>query len=221
MDGSAIQVRSEGCITVRVRLCDFGYGNVGSLSAALREVGFQSLEIVSEVDPSDTSLLVLPGVGDFSHAMRKLGERRASALRTAVERKTPLIGICLGMQLLFDHSSESGGADGLGIINGAVDQIGFTNQRLPHVGWNSVDFTAESSLGEGLPVSADFYFTHSYFCRPESSSDVLGVTEYGSKFCSAVHHDNVVGLQFHPEKSGANGLKVLRNLADWSYQYGA
>lgn len=206
---------------MRVRLCEFGYGNVGSLSAALREAGFQSVEIVSDIDPSDLSLLVLPGVGDFSHAMRELGDRRASALRGAVDHGTPLVGICLGMQLLFGHSSESGGASGLGIINGNVDQIGFSDQRLPHVGWNSVDFIAGSPLGEGLPASADFYFTHSYFCRPERPADVLGVTEYGSKFCSAVHHGNVVGLQFHPEKSGANGLKVLRNLAEWSCRYGA
>lgn len=206
---------------MRVRLCDFGYGNVGSLSSALREVGFDSVEVVSEIDPHDPSLLILPGVGDFSHAMRELGESRADALRLAVKNKTPLVGICLGMQLLFEYSSESGGSDGLGLIGGSVDQVGFASSRLPHVGWNSVEFDPASPVGRGLPDSADFYFTHSFFCRPTNPSDILGVTEYGSEFCSAVHRDNVVGLQFHPEKSGGNGLKVLGNLAGWSAQYGA
>ena len=206
---------------MRVRLCDFGYGNFGSLSAALREVGFHSVEVVSEIDLHDSSLIILPGVGDFSHAMRELGERRADALRLAVENRTPLVGICLGMQLLFESSSESGGSNGLGLIGGSVDQVGFVGSRLPHVGWNSVEFDAGSLLGQGLPNSPDFYFTHSFFCRPTNPSDILGTTEYGSSFCSAVQRDNVVGLQFHPEKSGGNGLKVLGNLAGWSARYGA
>ena len=158
--------------------------------------------------------LVLPGVGAFPEAMRRL---RATGLddvvREQAEAGVPVIGLCLGMQLLFERSSELGGDEGLGLLEGEVVPLAPDppSLKVPHIGWNVVRFTRADPLLEGLGSSAAFYHVHSFVCRPREDGDVVGRGEYGERFASIVQRDNVAGVQFHPEKSSRDGLALLAN----------
>ena len=156
--------------------------------------------------------LVVPGVGAFPEAMRRL---RALGLDEVVREHAragrPVIGLCLGMQLLFDRSVEHEGADGLGLLAGEVARLDPRGLKLPHIGWNAVRWERPSALSAGLPDPAAFYHVHSFVAQPEDPSIVIGRGEYGSPFCSFVASGNVFGAQCHPEKSSAHGLALLRN----------
>jgi glutamine amidotransferase len=156
--------------------------------------------------------LVLPGVGAFPEAMRRL---RAAGLDEVVRDRAaagvPLLGICLGMQLLFDASAEHEGAQGLGLLAGECTAL--AAPKLPHIGWNEVTFTRESALVAGLGPAAAFYHVHSFVCRPADEADVVGRGDYGEPFASIVERGNVMGAQFHPEKSSRDGLALLRNFS--------
>jgi glutamine amidotransferase len=192
-----------------IAIADYGMGNRRSVEKALAHVGADS--VITD-DVRDAAAIILPGVGAFPEAMRNL--ERSGLGEQLIERAAagvPLLGICLGMQLLFESSTEHEGAEGLGILPGSVTRL--ESPRLPHIGWNLVTFTRASALTEGLGESAAFYHVHSFACRPSDASDVVGESEYGERFVSVVERDNVLAAQFHPEKSSIDGLRMLRNFA--------
>ena len=192
-----------------IAIADYGMGNRRSVEKALAHVGAES---VITQDVRDASAIILPGVGAFPEAMRHL--ERTGLGEALIERAAagvPLLGICLGMQLLFESSTEHEGAEGLGILPGTVTAL--ESPRLPHIGWNLVTFEREAALTEGLGEAAAFYHVHSFACRPSEPADVVGTSEYGERFVSVVERDNVMAAQFHPEKSSLDGLQMLRNFA--------
>lgn len=187
-------------------------GNRRSVHKALQRSG---AEIVVSGDPERLKTLdglVLPGVGAFPRgmgALRELGLDRL--LRERVEQGTPVLGICLGMQLAFERSSEQGGAQGLGLIAGEVLQLEHGELKLPHIGWSEVSFRRRSPLLDGLGEGAPFYHVHSFAPSPSDPATALGISEYGSPFVSVVESGSFYGVQFHPEKSSGAGLRLLEN----------
>ena len=195
-----------------IAIADCGMGNRRSVEKALAHVGADSV-ITSDHDAVRAAdAVVLPGVGAFPEAMRNL--RRSGLdelLRERAAAGVPLLGICLGMELLFDYSSEHEGAEGLGLLPGRVTPL--HAPKVPHIGWNLVTMERSSPLTEGLPRAAAFYHVHSFACRPADPADVVGWSEYGERFASIVQRGNVMAAQFHPEKSSLDGLALLRNFA--------
>ncbi|HEY1834704.1 MAG TPA: imidazole glycerol phosphate synthase subunit HisH [Solirubrobacteraceae bacterium] len=200
---------------VEIAVVDYGMGNRRSVEKALAHIGASATITRDHEQLRDAAGLVLPGVGAFPKAMENL-ERLglAELLVERVERGTPLLGVCLGMQLAFERSSELGGATGLGIVPGEVRQLrAGAELKLPHIGWNEVSFEAESPLVAELPSRCAFYHVHSFVAEPAEAQDVLGTAEYGESFVTAVRHGSFYGVQFHPEKSSAAGLRMLANFA--------
>jgi imidazole glycerol-phosphate synthase subunit HisH len=197
-----------------IAVLDYGMGNVRSVEKALEHVGAE-VEITYEAERiRAASGLVLPGVGAFPKAMDAIRERGLDEL--VHERRSsgvPILGICLGMQLLFENSVELGGADGLGLLPGEVRALDAPGLKIPQIGWNAVAWRQESPLIDGLPDPAAFYHVHS-FAPVASNGVVLGTADYGSEFVSAVARDGVYGVQFHPEKSGPDGLALLKNFVE-------
>ena len=201
-------------VTPSIAVVDYGMGNRRSVEKALEHVGARARITSDPADLRAADGLVVPGVGAFLKAMENLRELGLDEL--IAERLTagaPVLGLCLGMQLLFDSSVERGGALGLGLLPGTVTQLQPGDRKLPHIGWNLVRLQRESALTEGLPRECAFYHVHSFVPRPSEASDVLGTSEYGEAFVSAVDRDPLFGVQFHPEKSSAHGLALLRNFA--------
>jgi imidazole glycerol-phosphate synthase subunit HisH len=195
---------------MNVALFDYGVGNLHSLQKAL-QAGGASTTITSDLDLAlRGDALVLPGVGAFAPAASTLGPM-AGTMRTALAAGFPCLGICLGMQLLFD-SSEEGFGMGVGAFRGQVRRL--HARRVPHMGWNQVQPNREDPLFEGI-AELPAYFANSFVAEPTNPSDVLAFTEYeGQRFCSAVRRDRTWGVQFHPEKSGQAGLLLIRNFLD-------
>jgi glutamine amidotransferase len=196
-----------------IAIVNYGMGNLTSARMALEHVGAQ-VEVTD--DPGAILAadgVVLPGVGAFPRAMEQI-ERRglAEPIREAA-RARPLLGICLGMQLLFESSSELGGAAGLGLLEGHVDALDSGGLKVPQIGWNEVSWSGSAGLAQGLPKGTAMYHVHSFAARPADPIVVTGWAEYGSRFASAVESGNVSGVQFHPEKSSVHGLALLRNFA--------
>ncbi len=194
-----------------IAIIDYGVGNLRSVEKAFEKVGIKAgiVRDPGEVDRADG--VVLPGVGAFADAMDNL--KRAGmnlAVKRAVEDGRPLLGICLGLQLLFEASEEWGYSEGLGIFPGVVRRLP-EGLKVPHMGWNQVKFRGIHPVFEGVPDNSAFYFVHSYYVDPARESVKAGVTDYGIEFTSAVGHRNVFAIQFHPEKSSALGLRILRN----------
>jgi glutamine amidotransferase len=190
---------------MKVSVMDYGVGNLHSISKGLERAGAVT-DVVS--DPralQDAECIVFPGVGAFGAAMEVL-RPALPAIRKSILGGTPTLGVCLGMQILFERSEESSG-DGLGVLEGDVKR--FKSGRIPQMGWNDV-VMGDDALFEGVPRESQFYFANSYVCRP-SQDIAIAETEYGERFPSAVRKQNICGVQFHPEKSGAPGLKVLGN----------
>jgi imidazole glycerol-phosphate synthase subunit HisH len=192
-----------------IAIADYGMGNRRSVEKALAHVGAESMITADHDAIRAADAVILPGVGAFPEAMRNL--RRTGLGDVLRELTQPLLGICLGMQLLFESSTEHEGAPGLGILPGTVTRL--QAPRLPHIGWNLVGFERESTIAEGLPGAAAFYHVHSFACRPSDPSDVVGMSEYGERFVSVVERGHVMAVQFHPEKSSRDGLRMLRNFA--------
>jgi imidazole glycerol-phosphate synthase subunit HisH len=195
-----------------IAIADYGMGNRRSVEKALAHVGAESFITADHDALRSAHAVILPGVGAFPEAMRNLD--RTGLGEVLIERAqagVPLLGICLGMQLLFESSTEHEGAAGLGILPGTVTRL--RSPRLPHIGWNLVTFERESALTEGLGAAAAFYHVHSFACRPADPADVVGTSEYGERFVSVVERGNVMASQFHPEKSSRDGLRMLRNFA--------
>jgi imidazole glycerol-phosphate synthase subunit HisH len=195
----------------RVAVVDYGMGNRRSVEKALEHVGAQP-EITRDLDAIRAAdALVVPGVGAFPLAMRNLHRLGlADLIRAHAENGRPLLGICLGMQVLFDGSVELERTAGLGLLPGRVTPLETHGLRLPHIGWNEVTFERSSPLTADLPEQGcPFYHVHSLAARPAEPSDVVGSTEYGERFAAIISHDRVFGVQFHPEKSSAHGLLML------------
>ena len=190
-----------------IAIADYGMGNRRSVEKALAHVGAQSTITADHDEIRAADAVILPGVGAFPEAMRNL--RRTGLGDVLTELTQPLLGICLGMQLLFESSTEHEGAPGLGILPGTVTRL--TAPRLPHIGWNLVSFERRCTLTDGLPDAAAFYHVHSFACRPSDPTDVVGTSEYGERFVSVVERGNVMAVQFHPEKSSRDGIALLAN----------
>jgi imidazole glycerol-phosphate synthase subunit HisH len=200
---------------VDIAVVDYGMGNRRSVEKALEHVGAHASVSGDPAALRAAAGLVLPGVGAFPHAMDRLGELGLDELlRERVAAGTPVLGICLGLQLAFDYSTEHGGAAGLGIVAGEVRALRAGSLKLPHIGWNEVRFEkASSPLIEDLPRECAFYHVHSFAAVPARAEDVLGTAEYGAPFASAVEKGSFYGVQFHAEKSSAAGLRLLANFA--------
>jgi glutamine amidotransferase len=197
---------------VTIALVDYGMGNRRSVEKALEHVGARVARTAERDAIAAADAIVVPGVGAFPEAMRRLAALDlVELLRERAGAGVPLLGICLGMQLLFDSSEEHEGATGLGLLPGTVTRLDAPGLKIPHIGWNTVTFARASMLTEGLGDAAAFYHVHSYACRPREESDVVGRGDYGERFVSIVERANVMGAQFHPEKSSLDGLALLRN----------
>ena len=198
----------------RIAILDYGMGNLRSVEKALERVG---AEVVRTPDPEVAERadgLILPGVGAFAKAMERVREQGLDELISRrVEEGRPAMGVCLGMQLLFDDSNELQGAEGLGLLHGSVEPISANGYKVPHIGWSPVRWERESELTDGLGDETPFYFVHSFIPRPSDQGDVLGTAEYGERFACAVERPPLYGAQFHPEKSSAAGLRLLENFA--------
>ena len=193
-----------------IAVVDYGMGNRRSVEKALEHVGARPRITAGHDAIRAADGLVLPGVGAFPEAMRRIGALGLDdVLRERVSVGVPLLGICLGMQLLFERTTEHEGAGGLGILSGEVTAL--RAPRLPHIGWNLVTLERPAALTEGLGPATAFYHVHSFACRPADPADVVGVAEYGERFASIVERGTVSGVQFHPEKSSRDGLALLRN----------
>jgi imidazole glycerol-phosphate synthase subunit HisH len=196
----------------RLAILDYGMGNLHSVAKALEHVGARPELTNVHARVREAEGVVLPGVGAMPKAMdrvRRLG--LDELLRERVDAGLPLIGLCMGMQLLFESTTELGGAEGIGLLDGPVEQLDAPGLKVPQIGWNPVAWRRESALNAGLPDPCAFYHANSFAPRPARHADVLGTAEYGSEFVSAVARGRVYGVQFHPEKSGPDGLSLLGN----------
>jgi imidazole glycerol-phosphate synthase subunit HisH len=196
-----------------IGVIDYGMGNRRSVQKALERRGARA-PVTRDLDELGRCHgLVLPGVGAFPLAMENLRELGLDELiRSQVGSGIPLLGICLGMQLLFESSEELGGATGLAILPGRVTRLLAPGLRIPHIGWSEVRWERPSPLTEGLPMEGcPFYHVHSFAARPGASEDVVGSTEYGERFATVVARERVFGVQFHPEKSSRHGLELVGN----------
>jgi glutamine amidotransferase len=196
----------------RIAILDYGMGNLRSVAKALEHVGGRPDLTNDRERVRAADGVVLPGVGAMPKAMERARRLGLDALvRERVEAGVPLIGVCMGMQLLFESTTELGGAEGIGLLDGPVEQLDAPGLKVPQIGWNPVSWRREEALDEGLPNPCAFYHANSYAPRPARAEDVLGTAEYGTEFVSAVARPPVYGVQFHPEKSGPPGLALLGN----------
>lgn len=200
-------------MSARIAILDYGMGNLRSVEKALEHVGVTA-RITSEAEEVRAADgVILPGVGAFPRAMERIRDLRLDELiGERREAGVPILGICLGLQLLFDSTTELGGAEGLGLLDGPVDGLDAPGLKVPHIGWSPVRWERESRLAEGIDSETPFYFVHSFAPQP-SEEELLGSAEYGTRFACAAERDNVFGVQFHPEKSSAAGLRLLSNFA--------
>jgi imidazole glycerol-phosphate synthase subunit HisH len=196
----------------RVCVLDYGSGNVRSVFNLFSTLG----ETIVSNDPeamAASTHIVLPGVGAFGAAMRRIRERiPMEALNEQVfGARKPFLGVCVGMQVLADEGNEFGRHEGLGWIAGSVDRLDTAGLPLPHIGWNDIHMHADHPLLAGLGEAPDFYYVHSYVFRPADPEAVLATTEFGTEFTAAIRRDNIMGVQFHPEKSQKAGIRLARN----------
>jgi glutamine amidotransferase len=198
-----------------IKIVDYGMGNLRSVQKAFEKIGAEAVIVGSPAEAENAQKLVLPGVGAFRDAIHEL--RRTGLdqpVREHIAAGRPFLGICLGLQLLFDVSYEDGQWDGLGVLKGKV--VRFTEQpdlKIPHMGWNGLDFPKPTRLFDGVPAGSSFYFVHSYYVVPDDESVIAARTDYGTPFVSAVARNNLFATQFHPEKSQTLGLRLLKNFA--------
>lgn len=203
--------RAAGGDGPAVAIMDYGMGNLRSVEKALERVGARPTVTADHDAIEDADGVILPGVGAFPKAMARIRERGLDReLRAAAGRGTPILGICLGLQLLFDSSVELGGDRGLGLLEGPVTAIPAGGRKVPHIGWAAVTWERPDPLTDGLRPGEPFYFVHSFAPEP-AGEETIGTAEYGSRFACVAGADLVWGVQFHPEKSGVAGLRLLRN----------
>ena len=199
-----------------IAVIDYGAGNLSSVKKALDYLGAESVITYDKRIIDSASHIILPGVGSFGDAMDMIRERGLEeTIRNAASGKKHFLGICLGLQLLFEESEESPGAEGLGIFKGKIARIpGGNGIKVPHMGWNSVSFKQTDGIFRDIPDESYFYFVHSYYLKDADSSIVAGTTDYSVNIQCAVQCGNVAATQFHPEKSSEAGLRLLKNFAE-------
>ena len=197
-----------------IAILDYGMGNLRSVEKAFEHVGASAVITRDHGAVREAEGVVLPGVGAFPKAMEAVRELALDELMAErLAAGVPVLGICLGMQLLFERSSELTGAEGLGFLAGEVGPLDAPGLKIPQIGWNAVDWKRASRLSAGLPDPCAFYHVHSFAPRPADAGDVLATAGYGAEFVTAVEREPVYGVQFHPEKSGPHGLQLLGNFA--------
>jgi glutamine amidotransferase len=198
-----------------IAIIDYGAGNIRSIQKALEHVGARVVVTDDPAGVRNAAAVVLPGVGSGGAAMERMRLRGLDqAVREATEQGKPFLGICLGMQLLAEHHAE-GEVEGLSLFPGEVRRIPH-GPKIPHMGWNQVQpLRSDLAIFKGIPAGSFFYFAHSYYVEPRDRAGVAAVTEYGSPYCSVIVTERVWGTQFHPEKSGPVGLRLLSNFVRW------
>lgn len=199
-----------------IAIINYGVGNLKSVKKALEFVGAKVKVTAKPSEIKQAKAIILPGVGAFRVAMKNLDELKIiPVLKEEIKKGKLFLGICLGLQLLFTQSHEDGLCAGLDIIKGQVKKFNFSNDlhlKIPHMGWNTIKIkNKKQDILEGIPDNSYFYFVHSYYIEVENKKQIMSVTDYGGEFCSAIGKNNVYGMQFHPEKSGDLGLKILDN----------
>ena len=201
---------------LHIAVVDYDAGNTLSVTRALEKVGAR-VDLTSDPDRvSGADAVVLPGVGAFGDCMKKLRERGMdTACREAYRSGKPFLGVCVALQVIFDGSEESPGVEGLGLLPGSVRRFKGGELKVPHMGWNELRLVRDHPVLDGLDGEA-FYFVHSYYPEPAEAGDLLGETEYGVRFCAAAGRENLVAVQFHPEKSSRAGLRLYENFLAWS-----
>jgi len=194
-----------------IAIVDYGAGNLRSVANAIAKLGYEPTVTSDPGDLLGAAAVVLPGVGAAADTMQNLERLGLSeALRRVVADGTPMLAICVGMQVLFDETEEGGRYRCLGIIPGTVRRLR-SGLKIPHMGWNQVHQNLRHPLFDSIPNGADFYFVHSYYAEPRDPALAAGTTQYGVPFCSALVSGNLMATQFHPEKSGENGLRMYEN----------
>jgi glutamine amidotransferase len=194
-----------------IAIIDYGAGNLRSVANAIAKLGYQSMVTSNAGEVLGAAAVILPGVGAAANTMRNLAESgMAEVIHQLISEGRPLFAICVGMQVLFSGTEEGGWHDCLGVIPGAVRKLP-PGIKTPHMGWNQVKQRFVHPLFDGIPDEANFYFVHSYYADPEDMSAVAATTEYGVSICSVLNRGNLVATQFHPEKSGENGLRMYAN----------
>lgn len=198
-----------------IAIIDYDAGNLRSVEKALNFIGEEAIVTRDRDKLLGADKVILPGVGNFGEAMNKLHHYQlVDVIRKIAEKKTPLLGICMGMQLLFERSDECMGLEGLSLLKGEILRIPDSKGlKIPHVGWNSLSINHNKKLYQGIPDGSYVYFVHSYYLKAEDESDVAATTYYGTLIDASVEKGNIFGCQFHPEKSGDVGLKILKNFA--------
>ena len=201
-----------------ITIVDYGAGNLHSVKNALDLLGIESRISSDPKEVLSAERIILPGVGAFGGAMAALREKGIDkALKTAAAAGVPILGICLGMQLFFEESEESPGVCGLGIMKGKFVKIPKKpGIKIPHTGWNSLEFAKDSAIFKDIGNEPYVYFVHSYYLEPASDNVVSAYTTYGARLAVAAEHDNIFAVQFHPEKSGGVGLRILSNFAEYA-----
>jgi glutamine amidotransferase len=195
-----------------IALIDYGMGNRRSVEKAFEHVGARARFTSDQRDIRAADGLVVPGVGAFPPAMARLRELGLDELvRERAAAGAPVLGICLGFQLLYTRTEEHQDVEGIGLLSGTVTRLAAPGLKIPHIGWNEVTLERPSALTEGFGATASFYHVHSYAARPDDDADVVGRGEYGERFVSIAERGTIMGAQFHPEKSSRNGLALLRN----------
>jgi len=198
-----------------IAIIDYDAGNVKSVEKAIEHLGYQAKLTRDEKDILSADHVILPGVGAFGDAMNRLNEYGlVDVIRKVTEQDIPFLGICLGLQLMFDSSEESPGVNGLSLLSGKIKRIPDVGLKVPHIGWNSLNFPNEGRMFEGIPEDSYVYFVHSYYLEAKEPSIVTATTEYATLIHAAVEKGNVFATQFHPEKSSDIGLKMLKNFLD-------
>lgn len=194
-----------------IAIIDYGAGNLQSVKNALDYLKADSIITSDAKEIIKAKKIIFPGVGSFGDGIRALNELDLiDPIMKVIDDNKPFLGICLGMQILFEKSEENPGVNGLGILKGKVRKFK-CNLKIPQIGWNQVKIQNKSKVLEGIPNNSFFYFVHSYYVKPNYKDIILTTTDYGEEFVSAIEKDNIFALQFHPERSGDIGLKILEN----------
>lgn len=199
-----------------IAIIDYDAGNLKSVEKALFSLGQEAIITRDKEELLKADKVILPGVGNFGDAMGRLHHYQlVDAIKEIVDKGTPFLGICLGLQLLFERSDESDGVEGLSILKGEILRIpDCEGLKIPHMGWNSLTIKPEAKLFKGIPDQSYVYFVHSYYLKAAKESDVVATTHYSTLIDASVEKDNVFACQFHPEKSSEVGLKILKNFAE-------
>lgn len=200
-----------------IAIIDYDAGNIASVEKAVKKLGYECIVTRDKEVLQKADKLILPGVGAFKDAMDKLNEYGLTDIvkKLVLEDKKPILGICLGLQLMFESSEENPGVEGLSLLKGEIVRLPEGDDRkIPHMGWNSLEFPKKSKLFEGVVKGSFVYFVHSYYLQAEDENVVAAISKYGADIHAAVEWENIYATQFHPEKSSAVGLKILSNFLE-------